>query len=264
MTALLLLQSAALPSFQEVQLRDCIKLARSDPNSAIVNADIMTRAGGGYLADICQAEAHASARDYPKAADIFAKAAALAASAKDDRAANLWAQAGNAAIAAGQNANAITYLTKALDGAGQPPQKRAEILIDRARAQVASDGADGNDVAEDDVAAANADLAEVRRITPDNGLAWLLSATLARRSGDLANAQNYIKTAADLSPSDAAVALEAGNIAAAAGAYRIAREQWQQVIKIAPDSPQAQAAKILLSELDAIEANAADTGSETR
>ncbi|NJM50028.1 MAG: hypothetical protein HC843_03390 [Sphingomonadales bacterium] len=136
-----------------------------------------------------------------------------------------------------------------MDSQNQNPQKRAAILTDRARAQVAGSN----------MIAAESDLAEARRIDPDNGLVWLLSATLARRGGDLANAQSYIKTAAGLSPSDAAVALEAGNIAAAAKAYRIAREQWQQVIKIAPDSAQSETAKILLAELDLIEAGLLDS-----
>ena len=246
---LLLLQSGTNISMNEAGLRDCVNLARADAASAIVSADELARSGGGYLADICAANAYVTGGDYEKAADKFAQAAALAEAAKDSRAANLWAQAGNAAIASGQASDAIGYLDKALEENGQMQQKRAEILIDRARAQVIG----GNNDAADN------DLSEVRRIAPENASAWLLSAALARRSGDLDSAQNHIRTAAGLSPRDAAVALEAGNIAAAAKAYAIAREQWQQAIKIAPESGSAQTARKLIAQLDLIEADIANS-----
>ncbi|NJM50027.1 MAG: hypothetical protein HC843_03385 [Sphingomonadales bacterium] len=72
---LLLLESGAMPSLAEAKLHDCLKMAREDPASAIVNADDLARTGGGYLANICAAHAYVTDRDYGKAAVKFAAAA---------------------------------------------------------------------------------------------------------------------------------------------------------------------------------------------
>ncbi len=239
--ALLLAQSTALPSFDEVRFDDCQKLIATDPASAIVNASEWRQSGGKYLADACLAEAYAASGKYAEAATNFAGAAAAATKAGDKYGPRFWAQAGNAAIAGEQADEAIRYFDEALSAPKLSLPDRAEILIDRARAYVG-----GGRTAE-----AASDLTEARRIAPDNGLAWLLSATLARRGGKLEDAQNYIVTAAALAPSEASVALEAGNIAAAAGALTIAKEQWQQVVRIAPQSPQASTAAQLLAQLEA-------------
>ncbi len=236
---LILLQSSVLPSFDEVRARDCQKLTQTDPASAIVNASEWRQANGGFRADACLAEAYAAQGRFAEASGIFKTAAQATAKAGNKSAAQYWAQAGNAAIAAGQSVEAISYLKEALNSPSLNKPARANILIDRARAYVASDQPEN----------AKADLTEARRIAPDNALSWLLSATLARRSGALSDAQNYIATAAGLSPVDAAIALEAGNIAAAAGALEIAAEQWQQTIRIAPQSPQADSAAKLLAAL---------------
>lgn len=245
LTFMLFLQSTALPTFEEVQLRDCLKLVRDDAKSGIVRANEWAQGQngpkGGYFADICLASGYAGDGEYSQAADQFQRAAKGAEQAGDLRSAKLWAQAGNAALIAGRTADAIAFLTTALIPGKLLPEERADALIDRARAHVAGG----------ELAAATADLAELRRIAPNLGQAWLLSATLARRSGDLGTAQAYIKTAAALYPSDPAVALEAGNIAAAAGAYEVAREQWRQTIKIAPSSGQAASARKLLDQLTA-------------
>jgi tetratricopeptide (TPR) repeat protein len=94
-------------------------------------------------------------------------------------------------------------------------------------------------------------LATARRLAPENGAAWLLSATLARRLNKLPDALAFIQTAAALLPSDPAVALEAGNIAVAAGDDNTARAQWEQAIKIAPNSRQAVTATAQLAALAA-------------
>ncbi len=234
----LLLQSAALPTLDDVKARDCQALVIADPVSAIVNANEWSRANGGHRADACLASAYTAQGKYAEASAAFVSAA-KGASNEPSLAPDYWAQAGNAAIAASLPDEAVMYLNSALRNTAQANPVRANILIDRARAYVAASQPDK----------AKADLTEVRRIAPDNPAGWLLSATLARRMGALSAAQDFIITAASLSPSDASVALEAGNIAVTAGAYAAAREQWQQVIRIAPDSAQAKTAKMLLAQL---------------
>ncbi|HZF45775.1 MAG TPA: hypothetical protein VEZ26_05540, partial [Sphingomonadaceae bacterium] len=55
--------------------------------------------------------------------------------------------------------------------------------------------------------------------------------------------------AAGLDPANPAIGLEAGVIAALAGADDAARKSWQSVVETAPDSPEAQTARDYLAQL---------------
>jgi tetratricopeptide (TPR) repeat protein len=240
----LLLQLAAaqpLPTLDELQFTECITLASKDPASAISSASLWTQEKGGYLARACHGFALASDFKFDLAVPMLTEAATLAEAKGDPRAARFWAQAGNAAIAAGQQDVAVDALGKALASNALDNDERADSEVDRARALVAlGKSADGE-----------AALATARQLAPENGAAWLLSATLARRLNKLPDALVFIQTAAALLPIDPAVALEAGNIAIAAGDDNTARTQWEQAIKIAPNSRQAVTARAQLATLAA-------------
>jgi tetratricopeptide (TPR) repeat protein len=223
----LLLQLAAvqpLPTLDEVQFAECLTLASKDPVSAISSASLWAQEKGGYLARACHGFALASDFKFDLAVPMLTEAATLAEAKGDPRAARFWAQAGNAAIAAGQPDVAVDALGKAL----------------------ASNALDNDERADSEAA-----LATARQLAPENGAAWLLSATLARRLNKLPDALVFIQTAAALLPIDPAVALEAGNIAIAAGDDNTARTQWEQAIKIAPNSRQAVTARAQLATLAA-------------
>ena len=86
-------------------------------------------------------------------------------------------------------------------------------------------------------------------MSPDSALAWLLSATLSRRSDDLVTAQQQIERAASLDPTDPAIGLEAGLIAALSGRDEAARASWRSVLELAPGTAAAQAAQSYLDQL---------------
>jgi tetratricopeptide (TPR) repeat protein len=228
-----------LPTLNEIQFEECIILARKDPPSAVIEASLWAQQKGDYLATACHALALANDFRFAEAAPLFIDAAQGADAKADRRGARFWAQAGNAAIAADLPNDALAALDNALRPNSLDNAERADIEVDRARSLVAL-------AREIDAAAA---LANARRYSPENATAWLLSATLARRMNILPDALGYIQTAATLSPRDPAVALEAGNIAAAAGDDASARKQWEQVIIIAPDSRQATTAQKQLAAL---------------
>lgn len=231
--------SAKLPSpSEETQYRDCVKQAESDPTAAIINATQWAQKGGSYLATACHGLALANDGRSSLALDKLGEAAEAASAAGDKRAAHFWAEAGNAALAEDLPESALAALdrAKALQQLG--PKEQGDVEIDRAFALVAlyrsNDASDA--------------LANARQLLPDSGTAWLLSATLSRRMNNLPEALEQIRTAANLLPNDAAVALEAGNIASAAGDETTARAQWRQVIAIAPQSSQAAIASARLTE----------------
>ena len=241
----LLLQSTGpiadkpLPTLNEIQFEECIALARTDPPSAVMEASLWAQEKSEFLAKACHALALANDFRFAEAAPLFIEAAQGAEVKIDRRAGRFWAQAGNAAIAADLPEDALVALDNALKSNILDNTERADIEVDRARSLVAV-------AREKDASSA---LASARRYSPENGTAWLLSATLARRMNVLPDALAYIQTAATLSPRDPAVALEAGNIAAAAGDDASARKQWEQVIAIAPDSRQAMTAQKQLAAL---------------
>ena len=243
---LLTLQSATtppkpLPTITELRYQECIAHAANDAASTIVEAQLWLKENGGFLGQECLATALASDFKFVQAAPVFVQAAKGAEAAGDSRAATFWAQAGNAAIAADQPLDAIIALDAALASPALTNAERGDVLIDKARALVAAKR-------EKD---ADSLLAEARRIAPENAVGWLMSATLKRRLGDLTQAQGFISTAASLAPREPAIALEAGNIAAAAGNDAAAKRAWEQVIAIAPDSRQAVTAKAWLAGLEA-------------
>jgi tetratricopeptide (TPR) repeat protein len=243
----LLLQAATpaaaqpLPTLNEVQFSECVGLASKDAPSAVAEASLWSQQGGDYLAKACHGFALANDFRFAEAVPLLSEAAQGADAKLDNRAARFWAQAGNAAIAADMPEEALSALDKAMQSAAPTNSERADIEVDRARTLVAL-------IRADDAVAA---LSNARTLGPENPTAWLLSATLARRLAKLPDALAYIQTAATLSPRDAAVALEAGNIAFAAGDEATARKQWEQVIAIAPDSRQATTAQKQLAALGA-------------
>jgi tetratricopeptide (TPR) repeat protein len=240
------LQSSAtspkpLPTVTELRFEECIKIATKNPADGLIEAGIWIKENGGYLAVHCLATSLANDFKFADAAPLFVKAAKGAEASKDNRAAKFWAQAGNASIAADQPNDALDALDAALASPLLTNPERGDVLIDKARALVGA-GREKD---------AGAVLAEARTLAPENGTGFLLSATLARRMGALADAQAYITTAAALSPHEVAIPLEAGNIAVAAGNQPAALRAWQQVITIAPDSRQADTARQRIAALPA-------------
>lgn len=231
------------PLADEARFDACMDMATDDPASGIVAANEWLIAGGGYFARHCLGFAYAKDGRWSAAADSFVSAARDAELAHDTRAANLWTQAGNASLASGDAAKALTYFDAALAQGMADGLLLGELHLDRARALVVAGRTDEAEGALD----------EAHRLAPEDPLAWLLSATLARRLGKLDRAQADIDIAARLAPRDPEVALEAGNIAASAGQYDIARRNWTQAIDIRPDGPVARTARGHLTQLEEAE-----------
>lgn len=233
MIALLIL--AAEPTRFEA----CALLADSDPARAIDEASTWRIAGGGVLARQCEGLAYVTQKRWAPAAAAFEAAAREADVNADGRAAFLWVQAGNAALAGNESAKAAAYFDGALARGQLTGEALGEVHLDRARARAA----------QGDLKGARADLDLVAKHVPADPLGWLLSATLARKMNDLPRAQTDIEQAATRSPDDASVALEAGNIAVLSGRDDAARTAWEAAIKLAPDSPSAKAATESLARL---------------
>ena len=240
MIALLLLASEpAVASADSTRFDACAVLADTDPARAIDEASTWRLAGGGILARQCEGLAYVTQKRWVPAAAAFEAAAREAEVKSDGRAAVLWVQAGNAALAGNDAAKAALYFDGALARGQLTGEALGEAHLDRARARAALA----------DLKGARIDLDQAVKLVSADPLGWLLSATLARKMNDLPRAQADIEQAAQRSPDDASVALEAGNIAILSGSPSAARLAWEAAIKNAPDSPAAKSAAESLARL---------------
>ncbi len=217
----------------------CTRLIATDAAKALDDAAAWRLAGGGIAARQCEGLAYVALHRWAPATTVFESAARDADAHADGRATNLWVQAGNAALAGGDPARARTAFDAAIIRGQAGGADLGKLYLDRARARVATL----------DLPGGRADIDAALKLVPADPLAWLLSATLARAMNDLPRATTDIAQAAQRSPDDAQVALEAGNIAMASGADDAARSAWEAAIRNAPASPAAGAAREALARL---------------
>ncbi len=229
--ALLLVAAPALaqerydPSLDSKRYDGCVRALEADARKVEDFATQWQALGGGLPARHCLALAQLKLGKNAAAASTLAAAALAAETAKSPFAADFWGQAGNAAMLAGDMKGAIAHFDAGLKAAGGPaPDATASLLIDRARARV--------EMAE--LAAARVDLDRALKLDDNDAEAWLLSAALARREKRIDRARADIARAATLSPTDADIAFEQGNIEAADGKPEAARGYWQRAVDTAP------------------------------
>jgi tetratricopeptide (TPR) repeat protein len=234
-------EAAAAP---QGRLAQCLALIRSAPLDGLKLADAwLLEAKGSARSEPgeCKGLALTALGRWKEAAEVFAIAHDDTPLSELGLRARRGAMAGNAALVAGDTEAALA----AFDSAHAEARRARDlamaggIALDRARALVVLNRTE-------EAAAA---LAEARAVVPDTALTWLLSATLSRRQGKLAEAQTQIERAAALAPKDPEIGLEAGVIAVLGGRDEAARRSWQSVIAMAPDSPVARTARGYLDQL---------------
>jgi tetratricopeptide (TPR) repeat protein len=218
----------------------CLDQAIESPEQGVAFAQKWRLEGGSFYARHCMGFAYARAERWAPAIVAFEQAADEAErSGEMAQSARLWTQAGNAALAGGDAAKARASFDAALARGLPDGIEKGETHLDRARALVALG----------DATAARDSLDVALAQAPQDPLAWLLSATLARRSGEMKLAQAHIARAVQLSPDDASVALEEGNIAVLTDHADVARSAWQRAVRLAPQSPAGKAAADNLTRL---------------
>ncbi len=225
--------------------RTCTTLVRTDPERAVGSASAWRLEGGGIPARQCLGLAYVALERWDAAANVYEDAARDADSAGDPRRADLWVQAGNAWLAAGQAQRGITLLDQALATPDLSEELRGEVHIDRARALVSL----GN------VAQARQDLDQALQLVPADPFGWYLSAALAQRQGDLVRAGADIDRALQLAPDDAQLVLLAGTIKGQAGDLAEAERLYRRVVELSPQGPAGRAAADSLSSIETDEAS---------
>ena len=175
------------PPVRAGKAQACLDAVEEDAEEAVDTADdwlVNAKPDEKPEANLCLGMAHSRLEDWGSAETALLAGRDAAGSDRLMRA-RLGAMAGNAALAGGRPDRALEALDPAHDEAkGLADQPLiATIALDRARALVALKRE----------SEAEAPLADAREATPNNPEAWLLSATLARREGKLADAQKRIE-----------------------------------------------------------------------
>ncbi|KXU32846.1 hypothetical protein A0J57_07970 [Sphingobium sp. 22B] len=229
-----------VPDKYAAKFQACLDQAVEAPDKGVAFAQQWRIDGGSFYARNCMGFAYARGERWAPAIVAFEQGADEAErNGEMVQSGRLWAQAGNAALAGGDAAKARDDFDAALARGLPDGLEKGEVHLDRARALVALN----------DVKGARTSLDTALDQVPRDPLAWLLSATLARRSGEMKLAQAHIARAVQLSPDDASVALEEGNIAILTDHEDVARSAWQRAVKLAAEAPAGKAAADNLSRL---------------
>lgn len=226
------------------RLQNCLARADQDRAAATIEATNRLKTATGLAraqALHCIGYAQAGLGRWSEAARNFLAARDVGDGVDVKYRARLGAIGGTALLSAGNNIEALGVLEQAARDAQAADFAAlgAEIQLDRARALVGTG----------QTAQAGEALATARELAPNNSRAWLLSATLARRNGDLVTAQQFIEQASLLDPANLDTGLEAGVIAVLSGNDEAARRSWQSLIALAPGTSQAQAAAGYLEQI---------------
>jgi len=243
--SLLFAQAAATPvPLEQVRLDLCLDQARADPGAAMIEASGWLAETSGADASYpqqCLGYAYTLLLNWNAAESAFLAAREAEFEANHFRRAQLATMAANAALAEERADAALISLAIAASDAEAAGDAglRSVVETDRARALVLK-------AREADAEAA---LASARTLDGQNAMAWLLSATLARRLGKLDDAQGLIATAAALAPDYPEVGLEAGVIAMLQGREDAAVASWRSVLEVEPGGETATIARGYLAQL---------------
>ena len=225
-------------------LAQCLDQLEDEPTRAHVQAQIRRDTTNGQdrvLANHCLGLASTELGRWEEARAAFTAARQETPAEETRLRARFGAMAGNAALVTGDLPGALVLLDAARTDAlaAQAGGMQGLIALDRARVLVGLEQLD----------AAEAALAEARMFQPDDAETRLLSATLLRRMGKLADAQEQVEEAARLDPTAPAIGLEAGLIAILDGREEAARSSWQSVIDLSPGTEFATSAQSYLDQL---------------
>ena len=225
-------------------LAQCLDQLEDEPTRAHVQAQIRRDTTNGedrVLANHCLGLASTELGRWEEARAAFTAARQETPAEETRLRARFGAMAGNAALVTGDLPGALALLDAARADAlaAQAGGMPGLIALDSARVLVGLEQLD----------AAEAALAEARMFQPDDAGTRLLSATLLRRMGKLADAQEQVEEAARLDPTAPAIGLEAGVIAILDGREEAARSSWQSVIDLSPGTEFATSAQSYLDQL---------------
>jgi tetratricopeptide (TPR) repeat protein len=216
--------------------RDCLAAASgTNPNYALGDAEAWAKSGGGIPARHCAALALVGLKRYAEAGTRLDKLAADRAVPDVAFRAELFDQAGNAWLLAGDGAHAVQSFSAALSLSAED----ADLFADLARAQAMRKNWHEVDL----------DLNAALQLQPRRADLLVLRASARRALKRYGDARNDIVAALKLKPNDPDALMESGLLRRQVGDIGGARHDFETVLKVAPTGDTAQDAK---DNLDAL------------
>lgn len=206
---------AATPEPQHYRL--CVNATTANPGAALVDAEVWIKAGGGVPAEHCAALALVNLKHYAEAGTRLDKLAAAKDLPDASFRTELFDQAGNAWLLAGDGARAVQSFSAALTlSAGDP-----DLFADLARAQAMRKN--WPEVV--------LDMNAALQITPHRADLLVLRASARRALGKLAEARGDLDQALKLKPGDGGALVESGLLRRQMGDVGGARRDFQAALK---------------------------------
>ena len=213
----------------------CLKLAKQNPGAAQSLAQTWHEQGGAHPADHCAAVALVGLKRYKEAATRLEALAQAMTTAPAGLRADVFDQAGQAWLLAGDAVRAYAAAGQALGLQPNDP----ELLLDRAEAAASAGYYDK----------AVADLDHVLKADPGRAEALIYRASANRALNRLDAALADVEKALALTPNSVPGLLERGNIRRLKGDLDGARADWERVGQLAPGSQGDMAARANIEHL---------------
>jgi len=214
----------------------CLKLAKQNPGAAQSLAQTWHERGGAHPADHCAAVALVGLKRYKEAATRLEALAQAMTTAPAGLRADVFDQAGQAWLLAGDPVRAYAAAGQALGLQPNDP----ELLLDRAEAAASAGYYDK----------AVADLDHVLKADPGRVEALIYRASANRALKRLDPALADVEKALALTPNSVPALLERGNIRRLNGDLEGARADWERIGQLAPGSQADMAARANIEHLD--------------
>jgi Flp pilus assembly protein TadD len=214
----------------------CLKLAKQNPGAAQSLAQTWHERGGAHPAEHCAAVALVGLRRYKEAATRLEALGEAMTTAPAGLRADVFDQAGQAWLLAGDPVRAYAAAGQALGLQPNDP----ELLLDRAEAAASAGYYDK----------AVADLDHVLKADPGRVEALIYRASANRTLNRLDAALADVEKALTLTPNSVPALLERGNIRRLRGDLEGARTDWERVGQLAPGGQADMAAKANIEHLE--------------
>jgi tetratricopeptide (TPR) repeat protein len=214
----------------------CLKLAKQNPGAAQSLAQTWHERGGAHPAEHCAAVALVGLRRYKEAATRLEALGEAMTTAPAGLRADVFDQAGQAWLLAGDPVRAYAAAGQALGLQPNDP----ELLLDRAEAAASAGYYDK----------AVADLDHVLKADPGRVEALIYRASANRTLNRLDAALADVEKALTLAPNSVPALLERGNIRRLRGDLEGARTDWERVGQLAPGGQADMAAKANIEHLE--------------
>ena len=220
----------------------CVREVSIDAQQAYERANQWRKSGGGASAMHCEALALSELQVFPSSAKLLERLAKLDEIEDDEQRAEIFLQAGHAWILADRGPKARKAFDKGLDYAGltSHPLLGSELLIGKARGFVLDE--EWDDAVEI--------LDGLLTILPQQYDAILLRGSISRASGDYSAATRDIATYLALLPNEISGLMERGFLRLDIRDLHGAREDFNLVVELSPDSRQSLVARQQISKID--------------